>query len=646
MIFSISIGFSQTLPFDFESATPGMTGYDNATFTIVSNPSQTGINTSANVGRIVKVLGDEYAGGKITGISSLNFSNLSTSVLSMKIYTTQPAGTVIKIKLEGPFTGEVDAVTTTSGAWETLTFDFYSQAPSGSADLVIMPQPFTPGNGNTFYVDDIEQIAGTAVTPIAGLPLNFESGETTGNFSNFESAFLTVIPNPHIDAVNGSATVGQLIRYKGAPFGGSKITFSNNIDFSTETLISMKVWTAAPIGTNVTLKTEKPFFGVEKSVQTTKTGEWETLTFDFAGSLSDMPTLVFLFDFAAGSSNVGDGSANSTFFFDDVRYATACVSTTDPVVNTATLADVNAVCELASITAPTATAECGNNVTGVSNVTFPITALGETIITWTYTDPDGNSTTQDQSITITECEKILLPIDFENSVVDADFLNFDGAGASVIANPQSSGINTSATVGQIIRGGGEIWAGSLLQIDTILDFSSKNSISMKVYTEAPVGTTLKFKLESDTSDIEVDMTSTVSGEWETIIWNFKDAPTEFNKLTFLFDFGNVGDGSAASTFLFDDIMQVNVVDSGVNINDNKLLGINIFPNPTTNSWSFTSENENITSIVIYDISGKVIINETFNSLSQNIDASSLASGIYTAKVSTKTGNRNIKVVKK
>jgi hypothetical protein len=56
-------------------------------------------------------------------------------------------------------------------------------------------------------------------------------------------------------------------------------------------------------------------------VLTTKTGEWETLSFDFAGSLSDMPTLTFLFDFAAGSTNVGDGSANSTFFFDDVKYA-------------------------------------------------------------------------------------------------------------------------------------------------------------------------------------------------------------------------------------------------------------------------------------------------------------------------------------
>jgi hypothetical protein len=392
-------GYSQaTLPLDFESSIPGMQGYDNATFTIVSNPNSLG-NSSANVGQIVKVAADQFAGGKITNVTSLNFTNLSSSVLSMKLYTTQPAGTIIRIKLESPFTGEVDAVTTISGAWETLTFDFGPQASTGSADLVIMPQPYSPGNGNTFYFDDIEQVTGTSVTPLAGLPIDFESGITSNNFVNFQSAFLSVIPNPHVDSDNGSATVGRIIRYLGEPFGGSKITFSNNIDFSTETKISMKVWTAAPVGTYVTLKTEKPFWGAERSVQTTKSGEWETLTFDFDGELSDMPSLVFLFDFVAGSTKRGDGSANSTFFFDDVKFA--CVATANPVEDLATLPDVNADCELTTLTAPTATDKCGLTITGTPNVTFPITKEGETIITWTYTDSDGNSTTQEQRVIIT-----------------------------------------------------------------------------------------------------------------------------------------------------------------------------------------------------------------------------------------------------
>jgi hypothetical protein len=322
LLMAASVALSaQALPFDFESSTSGMVGYDGASFTIVANPSSVG-NSSANVAKIVKVnAADLWAGGKITSVSSLNFTSASSSVLSMKVYTTQPVGTVIKVKLESPYTSEVDAVTTVSGAWETLTFDFGIPAPSGSVDLVIMPQPFTPGGGNTFYIDDIEQVAGVIATQRLGLPVTFESGTTARHFFDFESAIMTSLSNPDIDLDNGSANVGKIVRYLGAPYGGSKITFTNNLDFVNSPVITMKVWTSAPIGTNVTLKAEKPFWGEERSVQTTKTEEWETLSFDFTNAPTDMPTLALLFDFVAGSSNVGDGSATSTFYFDEIKYA-------------------------------------------------------------------------------------------------------------------------------------------------------------------------------------------------------------------------------------------------------------------------------------------------------------------------------------
>lgn len=321
-VFSIAIvdAHAQALPIDFETPVAGMIGYDNATFTRVANPSGEG-NSSANVGKIVKNTADQWAGGKIVGMASLSFTSAASSVLSMDVFTPQPVGSVIKIKLEGPYTSEVDAVTSVSGTWETLLFDFGIPVPSGSSHLVIMPQPFTPGGGATFYVDNIKQVADPIAPVLAGMPLTFESDATTDHFFDFESAFATVVANPHLDADNPSANVAKLIRYRGAPFGGTKITFSAPISFATHTVLSMKVWTTAPVGTYVTLKTEKPFWGVERSVQTTKSGAWETLNFDFAGVPSDMPSLVFLFDFVAGSSNVGNGSANSTFFFDDVKYS-------------------------------------------------------------------------------------------------------------------------------------------------------------------------------------------------------------------------------------------------------------------------------------------------------------------------------------
>lgn len=147
-----------------------------------------------------------------------------------------------------------------------------------------------------------------------------------------------------------------------------------------------------------------------------------------------------------------------------------------------------------------------------------------------------------------------LPFDFETAPTTDDFVDFDGGVATVIANPQMDGDNPSATVAQIVRFGGEIWSGSKVILAQNLDFSLEWEISMKVFTTAPVGTLVKFKLEGNGST-EVDQLTTVSGAWETLTWSFYGQPMDFNEVVFMFDFGNVGDGSETSTFLFDDVTQ-------------------------------------------------------------------------------------------
>ena len=148
-----------------------------------------------------------------------------------------------------------------------------------------------------------------------------------------------------------------------------------------------------------------------------------------------------------------------------------------------------------------------------------------------------------------------LPIDFETTINTSDFVDFDGGIASVLENPQVEGINTSTHVAKIIRSNGAIWAGSKIALQDNLDFSTSNSISMKVYTTAPVGTIVKFKLEGAAGAAERDVEITVSSQWEVLTWDFTGEPSNFNFIVFMFDFGNVGDGSATSTFLFDDIEQ-------------------------------------------------------------------------------------------
>ncbi len=87
-----------------------------------------------------------------------------------------------------------------------------------------------------------------------------------------------------------------------------------------------------------------------------------------------------------------------------------------------------------------------------------------------------------------------LPINFEGDIVTADFVDFAGGTATVVPNPLVSGINTSNTVGQIVRDGETIFAGSKILLTDNLDFSVLTKISMKVYTTAPVGTVVKLKL--------------------------------------------------------------------------------------------------------------------------------------------------------
>ncbi|MCB0396632.1 MAG: T9SS type A sorting domain-containing protein, partial [Flavobacteriales bacterium] len=75
---------------------------------------------------------------------------------------------------------------------------------------------------------------------------------------------------------------------------------------------------------------------------------------------------------------------------------------TAPVADAGSLADVTDDCEVTSLTPPTATDNCVGLVNGTHNATLPITTLGTTVVTWTYDDGHGNTSTQTQNVVITD----------------------------------------------------------------------------------------------------------------------------------------------------------------------------------------------------------------------------------------------------
>jgi len=150
------------------------------------------------------------------------------------------------------------------------------------------------------------------------LPIDFENNQiTTDDFVNFDGGTGSVIENPYNNAQNSSLTVGKIIRDGGQIWAGSYLVLADYLDFSSNTHISMNVY--SPIsGLTVKFKLEADSgANTERDTSTTLSNDWETLTWSFAGEPSNTYNkLVLMFDFG----NVGDGSVNSTFYFDDITF--------------------------------------------------------------------------------------------------------------------------------------------------------------------------------------------------------------------------------------------------------------------------------------------------------------------------------------
>jgi uncharacterized lipoprotein YajG len=569
--FTTALSYSQSLPIDFENnvvTTANFVDFDGGVGQVVANPSMSGINMSSTVAQIVRDGGEIYGGSKILLSSNLDFS-IDTKI-SMKVYTTAAIGTVVKFKLEGTgSSADVNATTTVTGAWETLEWIFAGTA-NDLNEVVFMFDYGNVGDGtvtSTFYFDDVAQVSGPPAPVPASLPIDFESDVVTSDFLSFAGATARVIANPQMSAGNTSNMVCQVVKDGGEYWAGSQLLLTNNLDFTTNWHIEMKIFSTAPVGTRMKLELVNSSAKYNRDYVTTVTGAWETASWNFDGQSNDFDRLNFHFDYG----NIGDGTATSTFLFDDV---------------------------------------------------FQI--AGPAI-------PDAVATS--------------LPVGFENGVVTSDFTDVFGAVTEIISNPQMNADNPSANVGRFVRSGGAPWAQSKLQLTNFMNYSVNSGISMKVFTDAPIGTLLKFKVESTATGAanEKNILTTVSGVWETYTWDFAGDPPVYNVITLMLGYNVVNNASSNATFLFDDIQQVSTLS-----NDDHLVsvldGITAYPNPSQDYFNITSNINTINSITLHDVLGQRVKTFNVNGLNAMIDVTDLVSGIYFATIKTDNGTGSIKLV--
>jgi len=79
--------------------------------------------------------------------------------------------------------------------------------------------------------------------------------------------------------------------------------------------------------------------------------------------------------------------------------------------------------------------------------------------------------------------------------------------------------------------------------------------------------------------------------------------------------------------------------------DLEIAGLNVYPNPTKDSWTVKTKNIKMSSIEVFDILGKQVLSLKPETTETTINASQLKSGLYFAKISTDNGSSSLKLVK-
>ena len=475
---------------------------------VITNPDQSGINTSAQTGQMLKFAGEVFGGSTLTLDGAVDIP--VNAIIMMKVWSQRAVD--VLFKLEGGPVGEVTAVHGGTG-WEELRFDFTGISGVGTTGVTLIFDNGTVGDAAndaanwTFYFDDLT------------FPVAVDSGTGSGT----GGAELTT---------NGDLEAGDLSGWVAAANDGM-ITADN-------TQASGSTWSAHVVAGPL----HNPAFSqAGLAVGTVKPGDKIDISFDMCGTAASggiiFPALLSEFGGDTGADRQTlDTIATPPSVWTRYNYSAVAGSN----VNGGISLQLDVVCG--------ADAACKADVY-FDNVSVTIgggPAAGSA---------SGNSCVAGDTGSTSRSN-----IDFEGMADSYTFSDFGGGVASVITNPDISGINTSAQVGQMMKFAGEVYGGSTLSLDSAIDVADGSIFTLKVWSNRVVA--VLFKLEG--MNVERIVNHGGMG-WEELTFDFTgDTGTGVPAVTLIFDLGVMGDADntpADWTFYFDDMTLPSVTtDSG------------------------------------------------------------------------------------
>ncbi|MCB2220765.1 MAG: PKD domain-containing protein [Bacteroidetes bacterium] len=298
---------------DFEGEAPEFTVFGNiAEIEVVTNPDQSGANTTANTAKMIKSSGSEtWAGAYFEVDNPLDLDNFS----KIKVSTWSPnSGIIIKLKLENSdasITHEVDITNTTANAWEDLVYDFSGAPVADYIRIVIFFDFDNPGDDSEYYFDEIELVN--------------EGGASSFTFEDFEGeapaftvfgniADIEVVTNPDQSGANTTANAAKMTKTSGSETwaGGYFEVDPGVLDLDSYSKIKVSTWSPNS-GIIIKLKLENSDASIthEVDIINSTANAWEDLVYDFSDApAADYIRVVIFFDF----DNPGD---DSVYYFDE-----------------------------------------------------------------------------------------------------------------------------------------------------------------------------------------------------------------------------------------------------------------------------------------------------------------------------------------
>jgi hypothetical protein len=200
---------------------------------------------------------------------------------------------------------------------------------------------------------------------------------------------------------------------------------------------------------------------------------------------------------------------------------------------------------------------------------------------------------------------------------------------TIVKNPAKSTENMSDSVLMFnTAADASAWAGFFTDSIKPIEITEKNAtFTMAVYKEVISNVDLKLEVIADKSFYEMKVSNTITGDWETLTFDFTNAiGNTYDRLTIIPDFPD-GTVTGSKSYI-DNISSIKAIgDKVVSVSTAKFNGVSIFPNPCSDYISLRNINKG-TKVVITDVVGKQSMTYVLKASGEKIPLTNLKAGVY------------------